>query len=51
MIEQLMSKGLNEGAAKWVANQIESGNGTLGKWLFRLLDLRKVGALNSEHGK
>jgi len=49
MMDQLMERGYNEGAARWIAEQIEAGNGTLDQYLFSALDLRKVEKRNAEH--
>jgi hypothetical protein len=49
MIDQLKERGYNEGAARYIVDQIKAGHGTLDQWLFSALNLNKVKKLNEEH--
>lgn len=49
MIQQLTDKGYNEGAARYIADQIAAGQGTLDQWLFSALNLNKVAKLNEQY--
>lgn len=49
VIDKLMERGYNAGAATWAAEQIQIGNGTLDQYLFDALNLRLVAKRNAEH--